>query len=118
VRRLEAIGVFAVELEEVPGHVAEAISQRTSLRMLGMGAGPGADAQDLVAEDMLGHPGSHKPRHAKTYRDFAPEFAWLHRASALQPSGSSLRTWTAAPSRERPTSCLRPMPSSRTSSTA
>jgi 3-methyl-2-oxobutanoate hydroxymethyltransferase len=45
--------------------------------MLGMGAGPGADAQYLFAEDVLGHTKGHKPRHAKTYRDFAAEYARL-----------------------------------------
>ncbi len=45
--------------------------------MLGMGAGPGADAQHLFAEDVLGHTDGHKPRHAKTYRNFAAEYARL-----------------------------------------
>ena len=45
--------------------------------MLGMGAGPHADAQYLFVEDVLGHPAGHKPRHAKTYRNFAAEYARL-----------------------------------------
>ncbi len=45
--------------------------------MLGMGAGPGADAQYLFTEDVLGHTAGHKPRHAKTYRNFAAEFERL-----------------------------------------
>ena len=45
--------------------------------MLGMGAGPGADAQYLFAEDVLGCTDGHKPRHAKTYRNFAAEYARL-----------------------------------------
>jgi 3-methyl-2-oxobutanoate hydroxymethyltransferase len=45
--------------------------------MLGMGAGPGADAQYLFAEDVLGCTDGHKPRHAKTYRNFAAELARL-----------------------------------------
>jgi 3-methyl-2-oxobutanoate hydroxymethyltransferase len=47
--------------------------------MLGMGAGPHADAQYLFVEDLLGHPTGHKPRHAKTYRNFAAEYARLQR---------------------------------------
>ncbi|CDX12230.1 3-methyl-2-oxobutanoate hydroxymethyltransferase [Mesorhizobium sp. LCM 4577] len=74
VKRLEAIGCFGAELEVVPDRVAEAISRSTPLIMLGMGAGPGADAQYLFAEDVLGHTAGHKPRHAKTYRNFAAEF--------------------------------------------
>ena len=77
VRRLEAIGCFGAELEVVPDRVAELISKRTSMIMLGMGAGPGADAQYLFAEDVLGHTAGHRPRHAKTYRNFAAEFERL-----------------------------------------
>lgn len=47
--------------------------------MLGMGAGPHADAQYLFSEDVLGHTAGHKPRHAKTYRNFAAEFERLQR---------------------------------------
>lgn len=77
VKRLEAIGCFGAELEVVPDRVAEAISRSTPMIMLGMGAGPGADAQYLFCEDVLGHTAGHKPRHAKTYRNFAAEFQRL-----------------------------------------
>ena len=77
VKRLEAIGCFGAELEVVPDRVAAEISIRTSMIMLGMGAGPGADAQYLFTEDVLGHTAGHKPRHAKTYRNFAAEFERL-----------------------------------------
>jgi 3-methyl-2-oxobutanoate hydroxymethyltransferase len=78
VKRLEAIGCFGAELEVVPDRVAAEISNRTSMIMLSMGAGPGADAQYLFTEDVLGHTAGHKPRHAKTYRNFAAEFERLH----------------------------------------
>jgi len=77
VKRLEAIGCFGAELEVVPDRVAELISKSTPMIMLGMGAGPGADAQYLFSEDVLGHTRDHKPRHAKTYRNFAAEFERL-----------------------------------------
>ncbi|MER9117134.1 3-methyl-2-oxobutanoate hydroxymethyltransferase [Mesorhizobium sp. M0954] len=77
VKQLEAIGCFGAELEVVPDRIGEFISKNTSMIMLGMGAGPGADAQYLFAEDVLGHTDGHKPRHAKTYRNFAAEFARL-----------------------------------------
>ena len=73
VKALEEIGVFGVELEVVPDRVALEISKRTNLVLLGMGAGPYADAQYLFAEDVLGYTRGHKPRHAKTYRDFRSE---------------------------------------------
>ena len=74
VKRLETIGCFAAELEVVPERVAAEISRRTSMLMLGMGAGRGADAQYLFSEDVLGHTSGHKPRHAKTYRNFRAEY--------------------------------------------
>jgi 3-methyl-2-oxobutanoate hydroxymethyltransferase len=77
VKRLEAIGCFGAELEVVPDRVAELITKSTPMIMLGMGAGPHADAQYLFAEDVLGHTAGHKPRHAKTYRNFAAEYARL-----------------------------------------
>ena len=77
IKRLEAIGCFGAELEVVPDRVAALISKSTPMIMLGMGAGPHADAQYLFAEDVLGHTAGHKPRHAKTYRNFAAEYARL-----------------------------------------
>jgi 3-methyl-2-oxobutanoate hydroxymethyltransferase len=79
VKRLEAIGCFGAELEVVPDRVAELITRNTPLIMLGMGAGPHADAQYLFSEDVLGHTTGHRPRHAKTYRNFAAEFERLQR---------------------------------------
>ncbi|MFV0294665.1 MAG: 3-methyl-2-oxobutanoate hydroxymethyltransferase [Hyphomicrobiaceae bacterium] len=79
VKALEEVGAFGAELEVVPDRVAAEISRRTSLVMLGMGAGSGADAQYLFAEDVLGCTRGHKPRHAKTYRDFAAEYDRLQK---------------------------------------
>lgn len=73
VQALEEAGCFGAELEVVPDRVAAEITKRTSLIMLGMGAGPHADAQYLFAEDVLGYTRGHKPRHAKTYRNFRAE---------------------------------------------
>ena len=79
VQALEEVGAFGAELEVVPDRVAAEISKRSPLVMLGMGAGSGADAQYLFAEDVLGCTRGHKPRHAKTYRDFAGEYARLQK---------------------------------------
>jgi 3-methyl-2-oxobutanoate hydroxymethyltransferase len=94
VKRLEAIGCFGAELEVVPDRVGEAISRSTPMIMLGMGAGPGADAQYLFAEDVLGHTTGHKPRHAKTYRNFAAEYARLQqeRVAAFKEFISDIQT--------------------------
>jgi 3-methyl-2-oxobutanoate hydroxymethyltransferase len=86
VQRLEAIGCFGAELEVVPDRVAQFICQHSTMVMLGMGAGPHADAQYLFTEDVLGHTAGHRPRHGKTYRNFAAEFQRLQqeRIAAFQ----------------------------------
>jgi 3-methyl-2-oxobutanoate hydroxymethyltransferase len=73
VRALEEAGAFSAEIEVVPSEVARAISQRTSLFMISMGAGAGCDAQYLFADDVLGQNRGHVPRHAKAYRNFTAE---------------------------------------------
>lgn len=77
VKALEEVGAFGAELEVVPDRVAAEIARRTTLVLLGMGAGPHADAQYLFAEDVLGYTRGHRPRHAKTYRNFREEYARL-----------------------------------------
>ncbi|MEZ5931005.1 MAG: 3-methyl-2-oxobutanoate hydroxymethyltransferase [Alphaproteobacteria bacterium] len=96
VKRLEAIGCFGAELEVVPDRVGEFISKNTSMIMLGMGAGPGADAQYLFAEDVLGHTAGHRPRHAKVYRNFAAEFERLQheRIAAFEEFIDDVRSGT------------------------
>ena len=74
VKKYEEAGAFGAEIEVVPVEVAKAISERTSLFMLSMGAGTGCDAQYLFAEDILGTNRGHMPRHSKVYRNFAAEY--------------------------------------------
>jgi 3-methyl-2-oxobutanoate hydroxymethyltransferase len=77
VKKLEAAGAFAAEIEVVPERVATEISKRTSMLLLSMGAGAGCDAQYLFSNDMLGYNEGHIPRHAKIYRDFRTEYERL-----------------------------------------
>jgi 3-methyl-2-oxobutanoate hydroxymethyltransferase len=77
VKDLENAGAFAAEIEVVPAAVAAEIAKRTSLVLLSMGAGAGADAQYLFTTDVLGYTDGHTPRHAKIYRNFREEFARL-----------------------------------------
>jgi 3-methyl-2-oxobutanoate hydroxymethyltransferase len=79
VKQLEAAGAVGAEIEVVPARVAAEISKRTSLILLSMGAGAGADAQYLFAEDVLGYSRGHQPRHAKVYRNFRAEYDRLQR---------------------------------------
>lgn len=78
-KALEEAGAFAAEIEVVPPAVAAAISQRTSLLMISMGAGAGCDAQYLFATDVLGEHDGHYPRHSKVYRDFRARYDELQR---------------------------------------
>ncbi len=51
---LQAAGVFAVVLEAVPAELAERVTKELSVPTIGIGAGPGCDAQVLVWTDMAG----------------------------------------------------------------
>jgi 3-methyl-2-oxobutanoate hydroxymethyltransferase len=94
VRDLEAAGAFSAEIEVVPAEVATAISARTSMFMISMGAGSGCDAQYLFADDVLGQNPGHVPRHAKTYRNFSAEYARLQqeRVAAFGAYVSDIRS--------------------------
>ncbi len=64
---MEDAGAVALLLEAVPTEVAELISQRTELPVIGICAGPRCDGQVLVFHDMVGYGGGHPPRSAKQY---------------------------------------------------
>lgn len=74
VKAYEEAGAFGAEIEVVPPEVAAAISQRSSLFMISMGAGTGCDCQYLFADDVLGQNRGRIPRHARSYRNFAREY--------------------------------------------
>jgi 3-methyl-2-oxobutanoate hydroxymethyltransferase len=94
VKAYEKAGAFGAEIEVVPTEVASAISERTSLFLVSMGAGTGCDCQYLFADDVLGQNRGHVPRHAKRYRDFAAEFDRLQneRVAAFAEFVSDVRS--------------------------
>lgn len=94
VKAYEQAGAFGAEIEVVPGPVAAAISERTHLFMVGMGAGSGCDCQYLFADDVLGQNRGHVPRHAKQYRNFAAEYDRLQaeRIAAFSEFVSDVKT--------------------------
>ncbi|GAA2024575.1 3-methyl-2-oxobutanoate hydroxymethyltransferase [Pseudokineococcus marinus] len=76
---LQDAGAFAVVVEMVPSAVAERLARELAVPVVGIGAGPGADAQVLVVTDMAGLGGGRTPRFVKRYADLRGE---LGRAAA------------------------------------
>lgn len=93
-KALEQAGAFAAEIEVVPAEVAAAISARTSLLMISMGAGAGCDAQYLFATDVLGSHDGHYPRHSKVYRNLFGEYRRLQteRVAAFREYATEVST--------------------------
>ena len=70
---LEGAGCFAIVIELVVSDLAKEISSSLSIPTIGIGAGPEADGQVLVMQDLLGmDPGFH-PRHVKQYTNLAEQ---------------------------------------------
>jgi 3-methyl-2-oxobutanoate hydroxymethyltransferase len=66
---LEGAGCYAVILEAIPGRVAEVITQRLRVPVIGIGAGANCDGQVLVSNDLLGSFDRFTPRFVRKYAD-------------------------------------------------
>ncbi len=66
-RALENAGAFAVVLEAVPAQLAARVSEELTIPTVGIGAGPGCDAQILVWQDFAGLTDGHLPKFVKQY---------------------------------------------------
>jgi 3-methyl-2-oxobutanoate hydroxymethyltransferase len=64
---LERAGAFAVVLESVPADLGSRVSAALRIPTIGIGAGPGCDAQILVWQDMAGLTTGYLPRFVKQY---------------------------------------------------
>ena len=64
---LEAAGAFSIVLEGVPTELARLITQRLTVPIIGIGAGPYCDGQVQVFHDFLGFYPDFVPKHAKQY---------------------------------------------------
>jgi 3-methyl-2-oxobutanoate hydroxymethyltransferase len=69
-KALEAAGAFSVVLEGIPSDLGTQITQALHIPTIGIGAGPGCDAQVLVWQDMAGL-SPRSPKFAKRYADLA-----------------------------------------------
>jgi 3-methyl-2-oxobutanoate hydroxymethyltransferase len=68
-RMLERAGAFAVVLESVPAELGRRVSAALRIPTVGIGAGPGCDAQIMVWQDMAGLTTGRVPRFVKRYAD-------------------------------------------------
>src|ERR687897_804017 len=66
---LEKCGCFGIVLEKIPAELAKKVSKSISIPTIGIGAGPDADGQVLVMQDMLGINKEFKPRFLRRYAD-------------------------------------------------
>jgi len=66
---LQAAGAFAIVLESVPAELGRRVSDALRIPTVGIGAGPGCDAQILVWTDMAGLTTGRLPRFVKRYAD-------------------------------------------------
>jgi 3-methyl-2-oxobutanoate hydroxymethyltransferase len=66
-RALEGAGCFALVVEAVPTVVADALTHRVSLPVIGIGASANADGQVLVYHDLLGLIDAKRPKFVKEY---------------------------------------------------
>lgn len=66
---LVAAGVFALVLEMVPGAVAERVTRTVPVPVVGIGAGPGTDAQVMVWTDLVGLTTGRVPSFVRRYAD-------------------------------------------------
>jgi len=66
---LEAAAAFAVVLESVPASLGRRVSEALRVPTVGIGAGPGCDAQIMVWQDMAGLTSGRVPRFVRRYAD-------------------------------------------------
>ncbi|MHB8509601.1 MAG: 3-methyl-2-oxobutanoate hydroxymethyltransferase [Candidatus Dormibacteria bacterium] len=66
---LEQAGAFGIVLEGIPGELGARITEALRVPTIGIGAGPGCDAQVLVIQDLLGLTGGHVAKFVKQYAD-------------------------------------------------
>jgi len=66
-QKLEEAGAFSIVVECVPAPVTKLMTEKLSIPIIGIGAGPHCDGQVLVAQDMLGMFDRFVPKFVKQY---------------------------------------------------
>jgi 3-methyl-2-oxobutanoate hydroxymethyltransferase len=86
---LEKAGAFAIVMEMVLAPVAARVTKMLHIPTIGIGAGPGCDAQVLVWQDMAGLRGGKPTRFVKRYADLRTTLAGAARAYAADVAGGT-----------------------------
>ena len=87
-RAVERAGAFSVVLEMVPADVAEQVTRELAVPSVGIGAGPGCDAQVLVWQDFAGL-SERTARFVKRYADLRTVLGDAARAYAEEVRGGT-----------------------------
>lgn len=66
---MEELGCFAIVLEKIPASLAAEITEKVSIPIIGIGAGPHVDGQVLVIHDMMGINKDFSPKFLRRYAD-------------------------------------------------
>jgi 3-methyl-2-oxobutanoate hydroxymethyltransferase len=90
-KSLQAAGAFSVVLECVPADLAAQVTAALSIPTIGIGAGPGCDAQVLVWQDMAGL-SPRTPKFVKKYADLGSVLGQAARSFAEDVLAGSFPT--------------------------
>ena len=70
-QEVEAAGAVMLVLEAIPSDLAEVISEKLTIPVIGIGAGKGTDGQVLVYHDLLNYGSEHVAKFVKQYGNFS-----------------------------------------------
>jgi len=70
---LQETGAFAIVIEKVPAQLAQKVSEKLKIPIIGIGAGAFVDGQVLVLHDMLGITQEFSPRFLRRYHNLSEE---------------------------------------------
>jgi 3-methyl-2-oxobutanoate hydroxymethyltransferase len=74
-QELADAGAFAIVLECVPAELGKRVTEAVDVPTIGIGAGPGTDAQVLVLQDLVGITPGPLPRFVKRYAEVGSDIA-------------------------------------------
>jgi 3-methyl-2-oxobutanoate hydroxymethyltransferase len=66
---LEKAGCFGIVVEKIPAKLAEKVTKKVTIPIIGIGAGAAVDGQVLVVNDLLGMNKEFSPRFLRRYLD-------------------------------------------------